>query len=68
MPELSPDDPRIQLFGSIGFDKALPGLRLVSIDDDLVTAEITVREEIANMLGTLHGGAIATLLRCSGIR
>ena len=50
------------MFGSVGFDKALTGLRLVSVEDGCAVAEIEVSESVANLMGTLHGGAIATLV------
>lgn len=59
---LNPDDPRAQIFGTIGFDKALTGMKLLSVDDGVAVAEIEVSDSVANMLGTLHGGAIATLV------
>jgi acyl-coenzyme A thioesterase 13 len=62
MEALSPDDPRAQLFASCGFDKSLKGLTLVSVEGDVAVAKIEVCEDVSNMLGTLHGGAIATLV------
>ena len=60
--ELPPDDPRVQLFGTVGFDKALKGLALVGVAEGRAQARIEVSEEVGNLMGTLHGGAIATLV------
>ncbi|MGE0710752.1 MAG: PaaI family thioesterase [Planctomycetota bacterium] len=59
---LPPDDPRVQLFGSVGFDRALSGIRLTSLGEGRATAELEVAEPVQNWVGTLHGGAIATLV------
>lgn len=65
MSELQPlpaDDPRVQLFGAMGFDKALVGIQLVGVGEGRARARLEVSEAVGNMLGTLHGGAIATLV------
>jgi acyl-coenzyme A thioesterase 13 len=59
---LAPDDPRAQLFGTVGFDLALSGVRLVDLGEGTAAAEIVVEEGVQNWVGTLHGGAIATLV------
>lgn len=59
---LAPDDPRAQLFGTVGFDRALEGIRLTDLGEGTATAEIDVVKGVMNWVGTLHGGAIATLV------
>ena len=55
---LAPDDPRRQLFGTVGFDKSLAGIELTEVDAGHAVAEITVADPVQNWVGTLHGGAI----------
>lgn len=62
MEELAPDDPRAQLFGAVGFDRALVGARLVAVGGGRALVRLEVTPPVENPLGTLHGGAIATLV------
>lgn len=62
MPPLSKDDPRLQHLGQIGFDTSLPGVELISIGEGAAEVRIPVQDTIQNWGGTLHGGAIATLV------
>ena len=66
MAELAPDDPRRALFCQTGFDGALQGTELTDVGDGTVTATLTVQQPVQNMVGTLHGGAIATLVDVVG--
>ena len=50
-----------QGFLNVGFDRSLEGLTLVSLDAGQAVLTIEVVESIQNPVGTLHGGAIATL-------
>ena len=59
---LAPDDPRRQLFGTVGFDKSLAGIELTEVDAGQAVAELTVADHVQNWVGTLHGGAIATIV------
>lgn len=63
---LPPDDPRRELFGKHGFDLALPGMELGKVEGNLAEVSLPVTEQVANMVGTLHGGAIATLVDVAG--
>jgi acyl-coenzyme A thioesterase 13 len=63
---LPPDDPRRALFGTQGFDAALPGLSLEEVEAGRATVKLPVSERVQNVVGTLHGGAIATLVDIAG--
>lgn len=63
---LAPDDPRRQLFGTLGFEKALDGMSLEEVEAGTATVSIPVSDAVCNMVGTLHGGAIATLVDVAG--
>lgn len=45
-----------------GFDRALSGLELFEFSEGRARARLTVNDSVKNYLGTLHGGAIATLV------
>ena len=62
MPPLTSNDPRLQMLGTIGFDTSLPGVELLSIGDGQAEVRIAVQAAVQNWGGTLHGGAIATLV------
>lgn len=66
MAELAPDDPRRGLFGQLGFDRALAGMELQSVEPGLAVVTLPVTDAVVNMVGTLHGGAIATLVDDAG--
>jgi acyl-coenzyme A thioesterase 13 len=54
-------------WGQHGFDQAFPGLTLASVaDDGTVTLRQPVVDKVQNLNGTLHGGAIATLVDIAG--
>ncbi len=55
-----------ELFGTHGFDRALPGMKLVSAADGKAVVRLEVTEAVQNWGGTLHGGAIATLVDDAG--
>ena len=59
---LPADDPRRQLLGKHGFDAALPGIELGDVGGNTAELTLPVSEQVVNMVGTLHGGAIATLV------
>ena len=63
---LAPDDPRRQLFGTMGFEKALVGMTLDEVEAGTATIKLEVSDAVCNMVGTLHGGAIATLVDVAG--
>ena len=62
MADLSSEDPRLARFCSAGFDASLKGIELLSAAGGRCEARITVTEPLQNWVGTLHGGAIATLV------
>lgn len=66
MAELAPDDPRRALFGQVGFDRSMAGISLQSIEAGRATVTLPVTDAMVNMVGTLHGGAIATLVDDAG--
>lgn len=55
-----------ELFGAIGFDQALPGMKLVEVGGGHAVVRLEVTEKVQNMGGSLHGGAIATLVDDAG--
>ena len=55
-----------ELFGAIGFDRALPGMKLVDVKEGHAVVRLEVSESVQNMGGSLHGGAIATLVDDAG--
>lgn len=55
-----------ELFGSIGFDRALPGMKLVEVSAGRAVVRLEVTENVQNYGGSLHGGAIATLVDDAG--
>jgi 1,4-dihydroxy-2-naphthoyl-CoA hydrolase len=48
------------LAGAVGFD-ALLGLELLDVDDEAVTAQMTVRDELLQPFGLVHGGVLASI-------
>ncbi len=54
------------LFGAAGFERALPGMEMVSAGGGACTVRLPVSPQVANINGTLHGGAIATLVDLVG--
>lgn len=66
MTEPHPAPHPLQAFLSVGFDRSLEGLTLVSVDDGQAVLTIEVVDSIQNPVGTLHGGAIATLVDDAG--
>lgn len=50
------------VFGTHGFDRALVGIALVDAGDGKARARLVVEDSLQNMGGTLHGGAIATIV------
>jgi uncharacterized protein (TIGR00369 family) len=52
------DDPRFQ--GPQGFD-ALYGLEVLEVTDDLVRAQVAVRDELRQPFGLVHGGVLASI-------
>ena len=58
---------RLQAFLEMGgFDKALPGLEVVSATHGKARLRIVVSTAVQNLGGNLHGGAIATLVDDAG--
>jgi acyl-coenzyme A thioesterase 13 len=55
-----------ELFGTHGFDKSLAGMKLVSAKDGEAVVRLEVTDAVTNWVGTLHGGAIATLVDDAG--
>lgn len=66
MADLAPDDPRRALFGQVGFDRALAGIDLKSVESGRAVVTLPVTDAVVNMVGTLHGGAIATIVDVAG--
>jgi acyl-coenzyme A thioesterase 13 len=62
MAPLPPDDPRRAMFATHGFDRCLDGVTLEEIEEGRATAKLVVAEHLQNWGGTLHGGAIATIV------
>jgi acyl-coenzyme A thioesterase 13 len=54
------------LFGAAGFERALPGMEMLSAGNGNVTVRLPVTPPVANINNTLHGGAIATLVDLVG--
>jgi 1,4-dihydroxy-2-naphthoyl-CoA hydrolase len=52
------DDPRFA--GPQGFD-ALYGLEVLEVTDDLVRAQVAVRDELRQPFGLVHGGVLAAI-------
>ncbi len=63
---LAPDDPRLQRFGQLGFDRALAGATVTAVGEAAATVRLPVADPVLNPVGTLHGGAIATLVDDAG--
>lgn len=63
---LSEDHPRVSAFGTPGFDAALAGMSLAGTGAGTATVLLPVGPEVVNAVGTLHGGAIATLVDVAG--
>ncbi|MEW5854335.1 MAG: PaaI family thioesterase [Myxococcota bacterium] len=57
---------RVEQFGKVGFDKAFPGIQLVEAQGGRARVRLLVSPEVQNINGTLHGGAIATLVDNAG--
>lgn len=53
-------------FGKHGFDRAFPGMELVEAGKGHARLRLPVDEPVHNLSGTLHGGAIATLVDIAG--
>lgn len=66
MSALDPRHARLTELARTGFDAALQGLHLVDARDGLAVLTLPVGEATVNMVGTLHGGAIATLVDVAG--
>ena len=59
-------DERISAFGTPGFDAALAGMSLAGTGQGQAVVLLPVGPEVVNAVGTLHGGAIATLVDVAG--
>jgi acyl-coenzyme A thioesterase 13 len=66
VPDLTPDDPRLATFGHIGFDCSLAGMTLDTVEPGRAVVRLPVTNAVCNPVGTLHGGAIATLVDDAG--
>jgi acyl-coenzyme A thioesterase 13 len=55
-----------ELFGVHGYDRSLKGMKLLEAKDGKAVVRLEVSEDVQNMGGTLHGGAIATLVDDAG--
>lgn len=53
-------------FGKLGFDLAFPGMELLAAGDGMAEVRLPVSEAVRNFGGSLHGGAIATLVDDAG--
>ena len=51
-----------ELFAKVGFDRTLVGARILSAGGGRAEIRMAVSEEVGNYGGSLHGGAIATLV------
>lgn len=51
-----------ELFGKTGYDASLAGIELVSAGDGKARARLMVDDPVQNFGGTLHGGAVATMV------
>lgn len=63
---LAPDDERLARFGQTGFDRALTGMRVETVGEGRAVVLLDVGDSVLNPVGTLHGGAIATLVDDAG--
>ncbi|MEO6954422.1 MAG: PaaI family thioesterase [Polyangia bacterium] len=54
------------IFGTSGFDKTMAGLELLEAVGGRCKLRITVDEGVQNLFGSLHGGAIATIVDDAG--
>lgn len=59
-------DLRSAMLGHSGFDAALEGIALEEAQDGRATLTLPVGPRVVNVVGTLHGGAIATLVDVAG--
>jgi acyl-coenzyme A thioesterase 13 len=66
MPDLAPDDPRLANFGQHGFDHSLAGMTIDTVEPGRAVVRLPVTAAVCNPVGTLHGGAIATLVDDAG--
>lgn len=66
MSRLDPEHARLAGLAQSGFDAALQGLTLVSAEDGQALLTLPVGPAVVNVVGTLHGGAIATLVDVAG--
>ncbi len=57
---------RLAFFGKVGFDKSLAGVELLSAGDGKARIRLVVGDAVQNINGTLHGGAVATLVDDAG--
>ena len=55
-----------ELFGTQGFDRSLKGMKLLEAKDGRAVVRLEVSDDVQNMGGSLHGGAIATLVDDAG--
>src|SRR4051812_12811177 len=55
-----------ELFGKVGFDRALAGMELLEAGDGRARVRLLVSEAVQNFNGALHGGAVATLVDDAG--
>ncbi len=55
-----------ELFGTHGYDRSLAGMKLVSAEGGKAVVRLEVTDAVQNWGGTLHGGAIATLVDDAG--
>jgi acyl-coenzyme A thioesterase 13 len=55
-----------EFFGAHGFDRSLAGMKLLEAKDGRAVVRLEVTDAVQNMGGSLHGGAIATLVDDAG--
>jgi acyl-coenzyme A thioesterase 13 len=54
------------LLAASGFDKTMVGLEVREVAEGRARLRIAVSSDLQNLVGTLHGGAIATLVDVAG--
>lgn len=52
--------------GQVGFDRAMTGIHIISMGTGEAQVGLPVGPDVLNPVGTLHGGAIATLVDDAG--
>jgi acyl-coenzyme A thioesterase 13 len=61
------EHPRLRAdYQATGFDRAFPGMEVLEAKGGVARVKLPVVEAVQNMVGTLHGGAVASLVDNAG--